>query len=109
MLLDRHFERRIVRNRNPVRIVGGFDEFRRHWIARQPELRRLVVDAVRATQNLGAGVGGIAMDSDFTEHQRAASFIITVEDVRSTVPRSDRVSGGALLPAAAARAAFRSA
>ena len=92
--LDRHLERRVVRNRDPVRIVGGLDEFRRHRIARRPQFHRPVVDGISTAENRGAGIGGVAMGSDFAEHQHAAGFEVPVQRMRSAIPGSYYGLGG---------------
>ena len=61
VLLDRRLEMIAMGSNNPVRIVRGFDKFRRHWIAGDPQLHRLIVRGISHTKNFSAGIGRIAV------------------------------------------------
>ena len=81
-LLDRHFERGVMRDRKPARISRGFAEFRWNGVARRPQLCRLVVDGVGAAQHLGPGISGVAMNSTFFERQEPARLIVAIQHVQ---------------------------
>jgi hypothetical protein len=59
VLLDRRFEVIAVRDRNPVGIVCSFDEFRRLWIAGNPQLYWLVISSKSAAMNVRFRIGGV--------------------------------------------------
>ena len=51
MLLNGAFESVVVRSYTPARIRRSFEEFRRNWVAPDPQLHGTVVDGKRHTQN----------------------------------------------------------
>ena len=73
-----------MRNRDPVRIVGGLDEFRRHRVARRPQFHRPVVDGICTAENGGAEIGCITLMADWLEQNRAARFIVAMQNMLLT-------------------------
>ena len=76
------FKRVVVRGYDPVRIVRRLNPFRRHRIARDPQLQRSIVDGISHAVNPAAGVSGLAMRADDPQIERAVSFDIPVQHVQ---------------------------
>ena len=71
---DHPLELVVMRGREPMRIVGGFDEFLRHRIAGRPKLHRLVVDRVAKDQHRGRRIGGVLERAHSLKVDRGAGF-----------------------------------
>ena len=51
VLLNRRLEMIAVRSQHPARIARSFDKFRRHRIAGDPQLHRVIIDGISNTEN----------------------------------------------------------
>src|SRR6266566_9578484 len=85
MLLDRRFKLIAVCSRDPVWVAGSFNEFRRHWIAWNPELHGLIVDGVGAAQHFGAWISNVSVRPNRIQTSRATSLIVAVQYMRGAV------------------------
>ena len=63
-------------------IACGFDEFRRHWIAGDPQLHRIIINGIGCTKNISVGIGSVSMCANFAEDRAAACLTITVQHVQ---------------------------
>jgi hypothetical protein len=68
-----------VSGNKPTRISCGLDEFRRHRIAGQPKLYRLVVGGISNAKNFSRRIGRVAMGADVFQNRATARFIIAVK------------------------------
>src|SRR5262249_40243809 len=87
-VLERDLELSVMGAHFPVRILLRFDEFRRHVLARGPQLHRLIVGRIGTAQDLDAGIGGVPPNTNIFELEHAAAFVITVQDVFGHLVRS---------------------
>ena len=78
----RGLERIVVRGYDPVRIVRGLKQFRRHRIAGTPQLHRPIVDGVGHAVNPAAGVSSLAMCANDPQVERAEPLNIAVQHVQ---------------------------
>ena len=81
-LIDRRFKLIVVGDDDPGRVVRGFNEFRRHWIAWGPQLHWAVVNGIAAAQNLGARISGVTIRTRRFQHTCTACFIIAMKYMR---------------------------
>ena len=81
VLLDGGFECVVVRADNPARIRCSFDKFRRHRIARQPQLHRIIVDGECHADNLRRSIRRILGRADLPQADRAPGFDVAVQNV----------------------------
>ena len=79
VLLDRGLEGVIVRAHDPAWICRRFDEFRRHWIAGNPQLHRFIVNGESTAENFGVGIGRIAVSADALEQRWTARLVISMQ------------------------------
>jgi hypothetical protein len=64
LLLDRGLESIVMGGDNPGWVVGGFNEFDWDPVVGTPELDRIIINGIRAAQDCGAGIGGIAVSAN---------------------------------------------
>ena len=95
MLLNGGFESVVMRNDNPSRIRRGFDEFRRHRIARAPQLHGIVVDGICHAQNFRRRVSRVLVRADLLQAELAPGFDVAKQDVRDSDVDLDLRCGGA--------------
>ena len=62
----------------PVGIPRGLDDLRRHWVARNPNLDRTVVDREAIVPEVGRRVGGIFVRTHLGQIESAPGFAITM-------------------------------
>jgi hypothetical protein len=84
VLGDQAFEMIAESASYPIRILRGFDEFRGHRIAGNPELDWPIIDGVGAAPRVGSGVRRIAPGAHLAQIERALRFEV-VEEYRHDV------------------------
>jgi hypothetical protein len=55
---------------NPVRVLGGVNEFGWHWFTGTPDLHRIIINGVSAAEDFRTGLGHIAMSAWHEERQQ---------------------------------------
>ena len=59
--LDCTFKLIVMSNYNPVWITRGFHKLRRHRLAGEPQLHRIIINGIGGTDDVGARIGSIMM------------------------------------------------
>jgi hypothetical protein len=84
-VLDHRLEVIAMSDNGPIGIVCGFDEFPRHWIARKPQLGRLLINSESAAKNVGGRVGRVFVRANDPQNCRAMRLMVAVQLVHAKI------------------------